>query len=33
MDLWGLTLMLGVTAIWLALMGAVVHLVRVKARH
>jgi hypothetical protein len=32
MDLWGLMLMLAVTAIWLGLMVAVVHLVRVKAR-
>ena len=32
MDVWGLILMVAVMAIWLGLMGAVVHLVRVKAR-
>jgi hypothetical protein len=31
-DVWTLILMLGVTAIWAALMGAVLHLVRVRAR-
>jgi hypothetical protein len=32
-DAWTLIIMLAVTAIWLALTGAVVHLVRAKARH
>jgi hypothetical protein len=32
MDAWTLILMLGVSAIWLSLAGAVVHLVRVKPR-
>jgi hypothetical protein len=31
-DVWTLILMLGVTAIWLVLTGAVVHLVRIRAR-
>jgi hypothetical protein len=31
-NVWTLILMLGVSAIWLGLMGALVHLVRVKAR-
>ena len=31
-DAWTLILMLGVSAIWLSLAGAVVHLVRVNAR-
>jgi hypothetical protein len=31
-DVWTLILMLAVTAIWAGLMGAVLHLVRVKAR-
>ena len=32
MDAWTILLMLGVTAIWLSLAGAVVHLVKAKAR-
>jgi hypothetical protein len=32
MDVWTLILMLGVTALWVALAGAVAHLVRAKAR-
>jgi hypothetical protein len=32
MDVWTLILMLAVSAIWLSLAGAVMHLVRVRAR-
>jgi hypothetical protein len=32
MNVWTIFLMLGVSAIWVALAGAVVHLVKVKAR-
>jgi hypothetical protein len=32
MDTWTLILMLGMTAIWVGLAGAVAHLVKIKAR-